>query len=63
MPEQTQDLIQLEELGKARDKFFSEIGKVIIGQTEILNQMLIAMITRGHTLLVGVPGLAKTLLI
>ena len=63
MPEQTQDLIHLEELGMARDKFFSEIGKVIIGQTEILNQMLIAMITRGHTLLVGVPGLAKTLLI
>ncbi len=63
MPEQIQDLVQLEELGKARDKFFLEIGKVIIGQTEILNQMLIALITKGHTLLVGVPGLAKTLLI
>ena len=63
MPEQIQDLVQLEELGKARDRFFLEIGKVIIGQTEILNQMLIALITKGHTLLVGVPGLAKTLLI
>ena len=63
MPEQTQDLVQLEELGKARDKFFSEIGKVIIGQTEILDQMLNALLSKGHTLLVGVPGLAKTLLI
>ena len=63
MTEQIQDLVQLEELGKARDRFFLEIGKVIIGQTEILNQMLIALITKGHTLLVGVPGLAKTLLI
>ncbi len=41
----------------------SEIAKVIIGQEEIIDQLLIALISRGHCLLVGVPGLAKTLLI
>jgi len=39
-----------------------EIGKVIIGQDEVVDQLLIAMFCRGHCLLVGVPGLAKTLL-
>lgn len=40
-----------------------EIGKVIIGQHEIIDQLLISLLARGHCLLVGVPGLAKTLLI
>jgi MoxR-like ATPase len=40
-----------------------EIGKVIVGQEEIVDQLLIALLARGHGLLVGVPGLAKTLLI
>ena len=40
-----------------------EIGKVIIGQEKIVEQLLVAMLARGHCLLVGVPGLAKTLLI
>lgn len=40
-----------------------EISKVIIGQDEIINQLLISLLSRGHCLLVGVPGLAKTLLI
>ncbi|MEX2286850.1 MAG: MoxR family ATPase [Planctomycetaceae bacterium] len=40
-----------------------EIGKVIIGQQEIVDQLLIALFSRGHCLLVGVPGLAKTLLV
>ncbi|MEQ9407023.1 MAG: MoxR family ATPase [Fuerstiella sp.] len=39
-----------------------EIGKVIIGQDEVVDELLIAMFCRGHCLLVGVPGLAKTLL-
>ena len=39
-----------------------EIGKVVIGQDEVVDQLLIAMFCRGHCLLVGVPGLAKTLL-
>ncbi len=41
----------------------SEIGKVIIGQHEIIEQLIIALLSKGHCLLVGVPGLAKTLLI
>ncbi|MEM7037930.1 MAG: AAA family ATPase, partial [Bacteroidota bacterium] len=41
----------------------SEIGKVIIGQDDVIEKLLIALFCKGHTLLVGVPGLAKTLLI
>lgn len=41
----------------------SEIAKVIVGQDEIIDQLLIALLSKGHCLLVGVPGLAKTLLI
>jgi MoxR-like ATPase len=40
-----------------------EIAKVIVGQEEIIDQLLISLLARGHCLLVGVPGLAKTLLI
>ena len=53
----------LEQLVDAKNNFFLEIGKTVIGQKGILDQMLIALLTKGHTLLVGVPGLAKTLLI
>ena len=41
----------------------SEIGKVIIGQDEVVQDVLISIFSRGHCLLVGVPGLAKTLLV
>jgi len=44
-------------------KVRSEISKVIIGQDEVVDEVLIAILTRSHALLVGVPGLAKTLLI
>ena len=47
----------------AYTKMRSEISKVIIGQQEVVDQLLIAMFCRGHCLLVGVPGLAKTLLV
>ena len=50
-------------LEQDKSQFFSEIGKIVIGQEEILDKILIALLTKGHTLLVGVPGLAKTLLI
>jgi len=46
-----------------KKSFFKEIGKVIIGQENILEHLLIALLSQGHTLLVGVPGLAKTLII
>ena len=63
MSKNINDTELLEELVKAKNNFTTEIGKVIIGQRSVLDQMLIALLTRGHTLLVGVPGLAKTLLI
>jgi len=40
-----------------------EIGKVIVGQADVVDQLLISLFAKGHCLLVGVPGLAKTLLI
>ena len=47
----------------AHEKVLAEIGKVIVGQREVLNQMLVALFARGHCLLIGVPGLAKTLMV
>src|SRR6185295_10887927 len=41
----------------------SEIGKIIVGQDEVLDQLLMAIFCRGHALLMGVPGLAKTLMV
>lgn len=48
-----------ESVNKIRD----EVGKVIVGQKDVLNQLLICLFSRGHCVLIGVPGLAKTLLI
>ncbi|MEL6251961.1 MAG: MoxR family ATPase [Bacteroidota bacterium] len=50
-------------LAKKYQELKEEIGKVIIGQEEVVEKLLIALFCKGHTLLVGVPGLAKTLLI
>lgn len=63
MTETQKDLAVLEELAKAKQSFFSEVGKVVIGQQKILDHILIALLARGHSLIVGVPGLAKTLII
>ena len=63
MIETQKDLAVLEELAKAKQSFFSEVGKVVIGQQKILDHILIALLARGHSLIVGVPGLAKTLII
>jgi len=53
----------LERLPEIKEKITKEIGKVIVGQDVIIEQMLIALISNGHCLLEGVPGLAKTLMI
>ena len=53
----------LEKLSKLKDSFDNEISKIIIGQTKIINQIFIALLCKGHIVLEGVPGLAKTLLI
>ena len=58
-----EELTVIEQLGKARNLLLQEIHKVIIGQDEVIEQLLLAMFSRGHCLMVGVPGLAKTLLI
>jgi MoxR-like ATPase len=50
-------------LTAAYGRLRTEIGKAIIGQQEVVDQLLIALFCRGHCLLVGVPGLAKTLLV
>jgi MoxR-like ATPase len=57
------DVQLVEKLNDTVKKIKAEIGKVIIGQNEIIDQLLISLLSRGHCLLVGVPGLAKTLLI
>ncbi len=53
----------IEQLAQARSLLLQEIHKVIVGQDEVIEQLLVAMFSRGHCLMVGVPGLAKTLLI
>ena len=57
------DLKTVEKLNEGFRRIKSEIGKVIIGQDQVIEQLLVAILARGHCLLVGVPGLAKTLLI
>lgn len=53
--------IDLTELNQATDRIRQEIGKVIVGQTDLVNQMLISILADGHILIEGVPGVAKTL--
>ncbi len=53
----------LDEFRHSRDVLAGELGKVVIGQREVIEQILAAIFTRGHVLLVGVPGLAKTLMV
>src|SRR4051794_32963987 len=57
------DLEAVEQLSRAYKVMTSELGKVIVGQEEVVEQVLTAMFCNGHVLLVGVPGLAKTLLV
>ena len=61
--EQMSDIKLVKQLTKTRDQFNTEISKRVLGQQEIIDHILIALLCIGHTLLVGVPGLAKTLLI
>jgi MoxR-like ATPase len=58
-----QDLKALESLKAACAKIKIELAKVIVGQEAVVEEVLIAILTRSHALLVGVPGLAKTLLV
>ena len=50
-------------LASAREKILSQLSRVIVGQEEVIDELLISLFSRGHCLLEGVPGLAKTLMI
>ncbi len=57
------DAEMVEKLRAAHQKLRNEIGKVIIGQEQVVDQLLMAIFCRSHALLMGVPGLAKTLMV
>lgn len=58
-----EDVKLVEQMSERTDAIRSEVGKVIIGQTEVLNQVLMCMIASGHALIIGLPGMAKTLMV
>ncbi len=60
-PEEEREII--ESLKSARTRILGEVRKVIVGQQTVIDEMLIALFSRGHCLMVGVPGLAKTLMV
>ena len=57
------DTDALRRLGEARERLLEQIGRVILGQQEVVDDLLTAIFARGHCLMVGVPGLAKTLMV
>src|SRR6058998_2367103 len=57
------ELAAVEKLQRGYHDIKAELGKVIVGQDAVIEELLIALFCKGHALLVGVPGLAKTLLI
>lgn len=63
MIEKNSDIETVKQLNAARQKIEQEISKVIIGQKEVIEQILICLLAQGHGLIIGVPGLAKTLMV
>ncbi|TDI88052.1 MAG: MoxR family ATPase [Caldithrix sp.] len=61
--EQPEDLMHIEKLRTGSKKIHDELRKIIVGQDEVISQVMLALVTGGHCLITGVPGLAKTLLI
>jgi len=57
------DVAAIENLVKKRNELKKEISKIIVGQNEVVDQILLCIFSGGHALLVGVPGLAKTLMV
>lgn len=57
------DIEAIEALAAAREKILGEIRKVIVGQDRVIEELMIAILADGHCLLIGVPGLAKTLMV
>lgn len=63
VPLEENDVQAVEKLNDAYQRITDQLGRVIVGQRQVLEELLVAMFARGHCLLVGVPGLAKTLMI
>jgi MoxR-like ATPase len=63
MPLPDDEIKAVQTLHEACQRISSEMGKIIIGQREVIDQLLVALFCRGHCLMVGVPGLAKTLMV
>ncbi len=61
--QEQEDLVLVEKLRTGSEKVYNELRKAIVGQDEVINQVMLALFTGGHCLITGVPGLAKTLLI
>ncbi|AEW85759.1 MoxR family ATPase [Flavobacterium columnare] len=57
------DVTAIERLVQKQKELKAEIGKIIVGQEEVVNQIVLSIFSGGHALLVGVPGLAKTLMV
>lgn len=57
------DIEQVKYLSQKYNALKKEVAKVIVGQEAIIDQIIVAILSRGHCLLIGVPGLAKTLLV
>ncbi len=57
------DLEAIEALASARDAIFREVRKAIVGQNQVIDELMMAILADGHCLLIGVPGLAKTLMV
>ena len=57
------DSSAISKLGEAREKILEQLSQVIVGQSDVIEELLISIFSRGHCLLEGVPGLAKTLMI
>src|SRR3954470_8410434 len=53
----------VEQIINGRTKLYAELGKVIVGQKDVIEQLLISLFAGGHCLITGAPGLAKTLLV
>src|SRR5450631_929178 len=53
----------LAQFSQARKQIIDQLRLAVVGQTEVIEQIMAAVFTRGHCLLVGVPGLAKTLMV
>ena len=61
--ERDEELAAVAEMGRSREEILKEMRKVIVGQDSVIDLFLIALFSRGHGLFVGVPGLAKTLMV